>query len=398
MPGFDIPEIPDISIPDTSIPDTSIPDTSIPDTPIPGDDDGGQDGSSYSPPKSKDREPGTLHPLTVGVKKAVRDGAIGVYIAFTVLSAHQLIAALLKLCVGRRQRKGFQRTTKFKVLMVLTTMSLLTVNALGIAYIRLGQNLETSDSELQSLDGSIDDDSFLDLITSIWTIQTVDDFLAKVAQWLVIVSAVMLLYDYLAYKTQGGEKPGSYQRDPFKNAWEKYRKSFIILYVGASVLAIVGAVQLGIFMAGADPDTQETTRIAVAWVFAIFFGMTTMIFAKLYGAVKAYGTLPELNARGLKSALTFLFLLTIFFIVDAILISSSIDQNIAKLVEITVVGGLTASIVWSLLWEREIKAPTPTKASTPGWKAVKIIFRLLRLVFNHHYGEDNYDYQHDEDN
>ncbi|KIJ39275.1 hypothetical protein M422DRAFT_781102 [Sphaerobolus stellatus SS14] len=389
MPGFDIPEIPD----------TSIPDTSIPDTPIPGDDDGGQGGSSYGPPKSKDREPGTLHPLTIGVKKAVRDGAIGVYIAFTVLSAHQLIAALLKLCVGRRQRKGFQRTTKFKVLMVLTTLSLLTVNALGIAYVRLGQTLETSDSELQSSDGSVDDDSFLNLITSIWTIQAVNDFLAKVAQWLVIISAVMLLYDYLAYKTQGGEEPGNHQRDSFKSAWEKYPKSFIILHVGAFVLVIVGTVQLGIFMVSPDPDTQKTTRIAVAWVFSVFFGMTTMIFAKLYGAVKAYVTLlPELNARGLKSALTFLFYLTIFFIVDAILISSSIDQNIAKLVEITVVGGLTASIVWSLLWEREIKAPTPTKASTPGWKAVKIIFRLLRLVFNYHYGEDNYDYQHDEDN
>ncbi|KIJ39273.1 hypothetical protein M422DRAFT_257880 [Sphaerobolus stellatus SS14] len=366
MSEFDIPEIVDGDI--------------FPETSISGDVDGGHDFSFYSPPNSKDREPGTLRPLTIGVKKGVRDGAMVVYIAFTVLSAHQLIAALMKLCVGRRQRKGFQRTTKFKVLMVLTTLSLLTVNALGIAYTRLGQNLETSYSELQSSDGSIDNDSFLDLITSIWTIQAVDDVLAKVAQWLVIVSAVMLLYDYLAYKTQGGEEPGNHQKDPSKSAWEKYPKSFIIiLYVGASLLAIVGAVQLRISMVSPDPDTQKTTQIAVAWVFSIFFGMTIGIFTELYGAVTAYVTLlPELNARGLKSALTFLFYLTIFFILDAILTLTSIDQNIAKLVEITV-------------------APTPTKASTPGWKAVKIIFRFLRLVFNCQHGEDNYDYQHDED-
>ncbi|KIJ47376.1 hypothetical protein M422DRAFT_45701 [Sphaerobolus stellatus SS14] len=379
---MDIPIIPDFDLP---IPDASgidsVPDTDTggidtdPDTTTPND----HGGASLSPPKSKYREPGTLHPLTVGTKKSLRHSALGVYIAFTILSAHQLIAALMKLC-GRRQRKGFQRTTKFRVLMVLTTLTLLAVNALGIVYTALNGNLDPPENiNLQNPD-IVPIDQFQGQTISILKIQTVDDFLATVAEWLVIVSALTLVYNYLVYKSQEGEELG---RDSLKNAWEEYRTWVIVLYVGATALVIAGAVQLGIFMVAIqngeglfpNSDAQGKTREVVTWTFAICIAIIILILQQVCSQIKRHGTLiPELvmihfisfntffaniglqEVAGTKYAVLFL-LLAAFFIVDAIFISANIYQNIMKLVEITVAGGLMCGIVWSLLWEHEIKPP-----------------------------------------
>jgi len=346
-------------------------------------DDDGQDGSSFRPPKRKDREPGSLHPLTVGVKKSQRDGALGVYTVYAVFSAHQLIAALIKLS-GRGRGKGFQRTTKYRILLVLTTLALLISNTLGVAYIKLDREMTPQIIESQTPEAA-DNINFLltfqDLFTKIWAIQAVSDLFAKVAQWLVSISASALVFDYLAYTAQGSNEAFT----SFKQRWDGLKQGYTWYNWFAPTLAILGVIQLVFSIVAIQngdaflPDGKallEITRKVVAFVFMICFGILNLSLCKLWEIFTEHHKVlvPELKDRGTTYAMLNLLLLALFFFVDACLIASDSDQSKVKLAEITVVGGLTCCLVWCLLWEQQA-IPTAEKAHISRWSPV--IFWLI---------------------